>query len=114
MDRRPRRRLDPEQRRAAILDAARDAFAHAPYESVSIAGIAAAAGSSEALVHRYFASKGVLYLAVLQESIDELLTRQVAADTALGSRAAARRCSGSSRRRGRRSIRVTMSRVPPY
>jgi AcrR family transcriptional regulator len=89
MDRRPRRRLDPEQRRAAILDAARDAFAHAPYESVSVAGIAAAADSSEALVHRYFASKGVLYLEVVRESIDELLTRQVAADTALGSRAAA-------------------------
>jgi AcrR family transcriptional regulator len=90
MDRRPRRRLDPEQRRAAILDAAREAFASAPYESVSVAGIAAAADSSEALVHRYFASKGVLYLEVLRESIDELLTRQVAADTALGSRAAAR------------------------
>jgi AcrR family transcriptional regulator len=90
MDRRPRRRLDPEQRRAAILDAARDAFAQAPYESVSIAGIAAAADSSEALVHRYFASKGVLYLEVLRESIDELLTRQVAGDSALGTRAAAR------------------------
>ncbi|HEV7870618.1 MAG TPA: helix-turn-helix domain-containing protein [Modestobacter sp.] len=89
-DRRPRRRLDPEQRRATILDAAREAFAQAPYEAVSVAGIAAAADSSEALVHRYFASKGVLYLAVLQESFDELLTRQVAADTALGSRAAPR------------------------
>jgi AcrR family transcriptional regulator len=89
-DRRPRRRLDPEKRRAAILAAAREAFAHAPYESVSIAGIAAAADSSEALVHRYFASKGALYLEILQESTDELLTRQIAADTALGSRAAAR------------------------
>ena len=82
-DRRPRRRLDPEQRRTAILDAARQAFAHGPYESVSVAGIAAAADSSEALVHRYFASKGALYLAVVQEGIDELLTRQIAADTAL-------------------------------
>jgi AcrR family transcriptional regulator len=89
-DRRPRQRLDPAQRRAAILDAAREAFASAPYESVSIAGIAATADSSEALVHRYFASKGVLYLEVLQESVDELLTRQVAADTALGSRAPTR------------------------
>jgi AcrR family transcriptional regulator len=89
-DRRPRRRLDPGQRRAAILDAAREAFAHAPYEAVSVAGIAAAADSSEALVHRYFAGKGVLYLEVLREGVDELLTRQAAADTALGSRAAAR------------------------
>jgi AcrR family transcriptional regulator len=90
MDRRPRRRLDPEQRRAAILDAAREAFAQAPYDSVSVAGIAAAADSSEALVHRYFASKSVLYLEVVRESVEELLTRQIAADTALGSRAAAR------------------------
>jgi AcrR family transcriptional regulator len=82
-DRRPRRRLDPEQRRTAILDAARDAFAHAPYESVSVAGIATAAEASEALVHRYFASKSALYLAVVREGIDELLTRQLAADTAL-------------------------------
>ena len=87
-DRLPRRRLDPAQRRAVILDAAREAFAAAPYAAVSVAGIAAAAGSSEALVHRYFASKSGLYLAVVAEGIDELLTRQVAADTALGSRAA--------------------------
>jgi AcrR family transcriptional regulator len=89
-DRRPRQRLDPEQRRGAILDAARAAFAHAPYAAVSVAGIAAAASSSEALVHRYFASKSGLYTAVVAEGIDELLTRQVAADTALGSRAAVR------------------------
>ncbi|MFQ1002957.1 TetR/AcrR family transcriptional regulator [Modestobacter sp. SSW1-42] len=89
-DRLPRRRLDPEQRRAAILDAAREAFAAAPYAAVSVAGIATAAASSEALVHRYFTSKSGLYQAVVAESIDELLTRQVAADTALGSRAAVR------------------------
>jgi AcrR family transcriptional regulator len=89
-DRRPRRRLDPAQRRDAILDAAREAFATAPYAAVGVAGIAAAAGASEALVHRYFTSKSGLYLAVVAEGIDELLTRQVAADTALGSRAAVR------------------------
>jgi len=82
-DRRPRRRLDPAQRRTAILDAARAAFAHAPYDAVSVAAIAAAADSSEALVHRYFATKAALYLAVAQEGIDELISRQVAADAAL-------------------------------
>jgi len=89
-DRRPRRRLDPEQRRTAILDAAREAFAHAPYEAVSVAAIALAADASEALVHRYFASKAALYLALLQEGIDELLGRQAAAAAALGPRASAR------------------------
>ncbi|MCZ2829312.1 TetR/AcrR family transcriptional regulator [Modestobacter sp. VKM Ac-2986] len=89
-DRSPRRRLDPAQRRDAILDAAREAFATAPYAAVGVAGIAAAAGASEALVHRYFTGKSGLYLAVVAEGIDELLTRQVAADTALGARAAVR------------------------
>jgi AcrR family transcriptional regulator len=89
-DRLPRRRLDPAQRRAAILDAAREAFATAPYAAVGVAGIATAAGASEALVHRYFTSKTGLYVAVVTEGIDELLTRQVAADTALGPRAAPR------------------------
>jgi AcrR family transcriptional regulator len=89
-DRRPRRRLDPEQRRAAILDAAREAFAQAPYEQVGIAAVAAAADSSEALVHRYFGSKSELYAAVVRRGVDELYDRQVAAATALGSRAGGR------------------------
>jgi AcrR family transcriptional regulator len=89
-DRRPRQRLDPEQRRGAILDAARAAFATAPYAAVSVAGIAAAAASSEALVHRYFTSKSGLYLAVVAEGVEELLGRHVAADTALGPQAPVR------------------------
>jgi len=83
-DRRPRQRLDPEQRRAAILDAARDAFARAPYEQVGIAAIAAACDASEALVHRYFASKGELYSEVVRTAIEALLQRQQAADATLG------------------------------
>ena len=55
-----RQRLSAEARREAILAAARDAFARGPYEEVSIAAIAAEAGASEPLVHRYFDGKAGL------------------------------------------------------
>ncbi len=84
VDRRPRKRLSPTQRRSAILSAAREAFAAAAYDQVSLAGIADAADASEALVHRYFATKGELYVEVVRSSIDTLLERQRAADEAAG------------------------------
>jgi AcrR family transcriptional regulator len=83
-DRRPRQRLGERSRREAILRAAGAAFAAQPYPRVSVAGVAAAAGASEALVHRYFGSKTELYLAVLRLAVDRLLDRQRAADAALG------------------------------
>jgi AcrR family transcriptional regulator len=83
-DRRPRQRLGAESRRAAILRAAGEAFAAQPYPRVSVADIAAAAGASEALVHRYFGSKSALYVAVVRFATDRLLERQRAADSALG------------------------------
>src|SRR3954463_505891 len=84
VDRRPRRRLGAEQRRAAILDAARDLFARAPYDRVSMAAVAEAAGASEALVHRYFATKSGLHLEVVRTAVESLLARQRDADAALG------------------------------
>lgn len=89
-DRRPRQRLDPAQRRTAILDAARDAFAQAPYDQVSLASVASAADASEALVHKYFATKGALYAEIVREAIESLLQRQFEADAALGPGASAR------------------------
>ncbi|MFB9835069.1 TetR/AcrR family transcriptional regulator [Actinoallomurus acaciae] len=80
-DRLPRRRLDVETRRADILRAAAGAFAVEPYDKVSVARVAAVAGASEALVHRYFGSKSGLYRDVVRAAIDELLRRQRAADT---------------------------------
>jgi AcrR family transcriptional regulator len=83
VDRRPRRRLDASRRRAAILDAARAAFAAGSYQEVSVAAVAGAAGASEALVLRYFGSKAALYVAVVEEAIALLLERLAAADAAL-------------------------------
>jgi AcrR family transcriptional regulator len=89
-DRRPRRRLDPGRRRSAILDEARGAFARAPYDQVSLASVARAAGASEALVHKYFKTKEGLYAEVVRTAIEALLNRQREADAALGPGACAR------------------------
>lgn len=75
-DRVPRRRLPVSERRAAIRSAAARAFARAPYGQVSVAGIAREAGASEALVHRYFGSKAELYVAVVEEAVEDLAARQ--------------------------------------
>ena len=64
-DRRPRVRMDPDERRRLILDAARRAFATQSYEDVSLSAIAREARASEALVHKYFSTKGRLYGRVL-------------------------------------------------
>jgi len=83
VDRRPRRRLDAAQRRAAILEAARTAFGAGAYQQVALSRIAEAAGASEALVLRYFTSKAALYVEVVREAIALLLERQRQADEAL-------------------------------
>lgn len=83
-DRRPRQRLDAEARRTAILRAAGAAFSTQPYDKVSVAQVAEAAGASEALVHRYFAGKSGLYLAVIRAGLTKLLDRQRDANLALG------------------------------
>ena len=50
---------------AAILEAAAELFGREGPETVTVRAIAARAGVSHALVHRYFGSKQDLYLAVL-------------------------------------------------
>lgn len=79
----PRRRLDAETRRRAILEVAARAFGAAPYEEVSMASVAAEAGVSEALVFRYFESKADLYAALVRLAVADLARRQDAADAAL-------------------------------
>ena len=82
-DRQPRTRLDPDSRRAAIVEAAAAAFAAHSYAEVTISSIARRAGASDALLYRYFASKDVLYTEIVQLAIDELLGQQAAALEAL-------------------------------
>jgi AcrR family transcriptional regulator len=59
-------RRDPEDRRAAILAAARRVFADAPYEAVNMSDVARAAGVSRALVNHYFGSKRELFIETLR------------------------------------------------
>ena len=60
------RRPGPNQTRAAILDAARTAFAERGYEAVSVRSVARDAGVDPALVHRFFGSKETLFIAAMQ------------------------------------------------
>ena len=53
-DRKPRKRLDPDTRRSAILEAGAGLFATRSYPDVTISEVAAAAEGSAALVYRYF------------------------------------------------------------
>ena len=66
---RGRRRGSPDTR-SAILGAARSSFAAHGYAGTSIRAIAAAAGVDAALVHHYFGTKDVLFLAALELPVD--------------------------------------------
>lgn len=78
-----RQRLDADDRRAAILTAARDRWAGALYPDVSVSDIAADASASPALVHHYFGSKAELYAAMVADGIAHFTDRQQEADAAL-------------------------------
>ena len=59
-------RLPAAERRQAIVDAALPVFATGSYSGATTAGIARAAGISEPILYRHFASKRELYLACLE------------------------------------------------
>ena len=59
------RRGSREQTTGAILDAAERLFAERGFTAVTVRGIAAEAGVSHALVHRYLGSKQQVYRAML-------------------------------------------------
>lgn len=61
-----RRRLEPDARRAQILSCAVRLFGELPYDEVSAADIAAAAGVARGLVNHYFGTKKDLYLEVVR------------------------------------------------
>jgi AcrR family transcriptional regulator len=60
------RRPGPNRTRAAILAAARSAFAERGYDGVSLRSVARAAGVDPALVHRFHASKEALFIAAME------------------------------------------------
>ncbi len=64
------RRLDPDARRAEILDAALRIYAERPYADVSTSELAREAGVARGLLNHYFGTKRGLYL----EALGVLLT----------------------------------------
>src|SRR4051812_46454518 len=64
--------MNPDERSAAILLAARELFSRNAYSDVSVADIAAAAGASPPLVVFYFGSKRALYVKVVQTAVDSI------------------------------------------
>lgn len=64
------RRPGAPDTRAAILGAAREAFAAKGFSGTTIRGIASAAGVDAALVHHYFRTKDDLFLAALELPVD--------------------------------------------
>lgn len=60
-----RKRLASEERRQAIVDAARPLFARKGFDAATTREIARAAGVSEALVFQHFPSKAALYHEIL-------------------------------------------------
>jgi AcrR family transcriptional regulator len=89
-DRRPRQRLDPADRRAALLEAAAAEFARDPYPQVSLGSVARRAEASEPLVYRYFDGKAGLYTAVVEGQIADLTARHDEAQATLAPHVAAR------------------------
>jgi AcrR family transcriptional regulator len=64
--RRTGRRPGPNRTRAAILAAARSAFAARGYDAVSVRAVAREAGVDPALVHRFYGSKEELFVAAME------------------------------------------------
>lgn len=64
--------------RRLIVETAWDLFARRGYDSVRIADIAAAAGTSSASVHYYFSAKSELFDATLDYSVKLAFDRQIA------------------------------------
>jgi AcrR family transcriptional regulator len=64
-----------EDRRAAIVAAARSLFACRGYDGAGTADIALAAECSEPLLYRYFPSKHALFIAVLEDAAEQAVAR---------------------------------------
>src|SRR4051812_40261306 len=67
--------MSAPDRRAAILDAARFAFAERGYHETSLDSVAERAGVSKALLYEHFSSKRELYVAMLEMHVHELVER---------------------------------------
>ena len=70
---RPRIRLETDERRAQLLELAKTSFSDRSYDDVSIDDLARDAKISKGLLYHYFPTKRDLYVAGLSEIADELV-----------------------------------------
>ncbi|HET8593352.1 MAG TPA: helix-turn-helix domain-containing protein [Solirubrobacterales bacterium] len=70
-----RARMSAADRREAILEAARAAFAEGGFHETSLDAVAERAGVSKALLYEHFSSKRELYVAMLEMHVHELVER---------------------------------------
>ncbi|MGH2957500.1 MAG: TetR/AcrR family transcriptional regulator [Solirubrobacterales bacterium] len=71
----PPRRMAAADRRVAILEAAREAFAERGFHQTSLDAVAERAGVSKALLYEHFRSKRELFAAMLEMHVHELIER---------------------------------------
>jgi TetR/AcrR family transcriptional regulator len=67
-----RKRLKAEERRSQLLRIAKELFSECGFENTTTKVIAAAAGVTEAIIFRHFASKEELYANILDHKADEI------------------------------------------
>lgn len=80
-------RLQPDDRRAAILDAAREVFATRGYALANVADICAAAGIARGTFYLYFENKSDILVAVLravEDRVREVLATRQPLEKAIG------------------------------
>lgn len=92
------------QTRAGLLETAREVFIQRGYHRTTLAAVAEAAGFSKGAVYSNFKSKDDLFLAILDQLMDERV-REVAADWA-ASAGAGDRARDFARRVARRRMRL--------
>jgi AcrR family transcriptional regulator len=68
-----RRRLAPDERRQALINAALELFNAREYDEVSVDDIAAAAGMSRPLVYHYYGGKAGMFIAAMRQAGDDLV-----------------------------------------
>jgi AcrR family transcriptional regulator len=71
----PRRRMAASDRRLAILEAARSAFAESGFHQTSLDAVADRADVSKALLYEHFGSKRELFAAMLEMHVHQLIER---------------------------------------
>jgi AcrR family transcriptional regulator len=79
-----RRRLKPEQRRALIVDAAREEFGRRGHREARMEDIARRAGITKAVLYDHFPSKVALHAEVMRRANEDLVGATVAAASAGG------------------------------